>query len=204
MNSHTWKKALMALVGVIIIALGATILKEGKVGLDPFTAMNIGISDKLGWSLGVYQLLINLIILVVVFFLNKHYIGIGTLINMVVVGFLIDSFSTLYVNHLSFNYSFSIKAIHLILGVLLFTFGASMYMSADLGTAPYDAIAPIISQRANLSYQITRICQDVIVVIIAFVFGGPIGIGTVINAFFTGPLINFWNENVNKPLANKL
>jgi uncharacterized membrane protein YczE len=192
-----------ALVGVFVLAFGAATLRVGQVGLDPYTAANIGIGAVLGLSLGVYQLIINLLILAVVFFLNKQYIGVGTVINMVLTGFFIDFFTWLYGQFFTITLNLFSQVILLILGVVIFTFGASFYMSAKVGNAPYDAIAPLIVDFTGAPYRIVRIGQDVFFVILAFVFGGPVGVGTVINAFFTGPLISFWNTSVSEPLIEK-
>lgn len=197
------RKVLFAFLGVAILALGASILNVAGVGLDPNTAMNSGISSKLGTSLGIFQLCANAVILLFVFIFGRKLIGIGTVINMVLAGFLIDGFSSLYYKLFSFQMTFTYQVIYLIVGVLLFTLGASLYMSANLGNAPYDAIAPIIVEKTNFEYRKVRVCQDVIVVLIAFCFSGPIGVGTVINAFFTGPLIDFWNKKVSHPLIGE-
>ncbi|RAD55113.1 hypothetical protein DN508_37920, partial [Burkholderia multivorans] len=55
-------RSLYALAGVVLIGLGAAILQTGGVGVDPYTALNIGISERIGWSLGAYQLLSNAIL----------------------------------------------------------------------------------------------------------------------------------------------
>lgn len=196
-------RSLFALIGVAILALGAATLRVGQVGLDPYTAANIGIGDTLGLSLGVYQLGINIVILLLVFIFGRKYIGIGTIINMVLTGFFIDFFTWLYTDIFSIQLTIILRAILLIVGVLIFTFGASFYMSAKLGNAPYDAIAPIIVDRTNFRYRIVRVIQDIAFVLLAFLFGGPVGVGTVINAFFTGPLIEFWNTKVSEPLIER-
>ncbi|MBL1224514.1 YczE/YyaS/YitT family protein [Enterococcus sp. BWR-S5] len=193
-------RSLFALLGVAILAFGAATLRIGQVGLDPYTAANIGIGDTLGLSLGVYQLAINIVILILVFIFGRKYIGIGTIINMVLAGFFIDFFTWVYTDIFAIKLTLVIRAILLIAGVLIFTFGASFYMSAKLGNAPYDAIAPIIVDRTKASYRVVRVSQDIGFVLLAFIFGGPVGIGTVINAFFTGPLIEFWNKKVSEPL----
>lgn len=196
-------RSLFALIGVAILALGAATLRVGQVGLDPYTAANIGIGDTLDLSLGVYQLGINIVILLLVFIFGRKYIGIGTIINMVLTGFFIDFFTWLYTDIFSIQLTIILRAILLIVGVLIFTFGASFYMSAKLGNAPYDAIAPIIVDRTNFRYRIVRVIQDIAFVLLAFLFGGPVGVGTVINAFFTGPLIEFWNTKVSEPLIER-
>ncbi|WP_086313076.1 hypothetical protein A5821_000661 [Enterococcus sp. 7F3_DIV0205] len=196
-------RSLYALIGVAILSFGAATLRIGQVGLDPYTAANIGIGESLGLSLGVYQLIINIVILGLVFVFGRKYIGLGTVINMVLTGFFIDFYTWLYSTFVTIKINLFTQGLLLILGVLIFTFGASFYMSAKIGNAPYDAIAPIIVERTKAQYRIVRIIQDIFFVILAFIFGGPVGLGTVINAFFTGPLIDFWNKKVSEPIIEK-
>lgn len=75
---------------------------EPRGGLDPFTAVNTGISNKLGIGLGVYQLAVNLVIFIFILWLDRKQIGIGTILNMVLVGFEIQWFTTIY--HQLFGY----------------------------------------------------------------------------------------------------
>ncbi len=96
------------------------------------------------------------------------------------------------VYHQLFGYrtTFLIVEVDTLIGLILFTLGASLYMAPDLGAAPYDAIAPIITQRTKLSYRTARITQDVLFMVAAVIAGGPVGFGTIIVAFFTCPLIH--------------
>ncbi|HAT55938.1 MAG TPA: membrane protein [Lactobacillus sp.] len=191
-------KTLMSFFGIAILSLGTTFLREGQVGLDPFTALNTGMAAKFGLSLGTYQLAANLVIFVFIIILDRKKIGIGTVLNMVLVGYEIQWFSSIYKTLLPGSVNlFSIIA-DAIVGLLLFTLGASLYMTADLGVAPYDAIAPIASDRLHIQYRIVRIIQDVLFMLAAVLAGGPVGIATIIVAFFTGPLITYWNTHVSQ------
>lgn len=202
-NKELVIRSFCALIGVAILSIGVATLRIGNVGLDPYTAANVGISNVLGTSLGVYQLAVNLFILVFVFLFGRKYIGVGTIINMVLTGFFIDFFTWIYLDIVKFNVTNTSRIVLLVVGIIIFTFGASFYMSAKLGNAPYDAIAPVIVDYTNYQYRTIRIIQDVSFVIIALIFSGPVGIGTVINAFFTGPLIEFWNQKVSQPFIEK-
>lgn len=196
-------RTLYAFVGVAILALGATFLREGNVGLDPFTSANIALGGVFGLSLGIYQLLVNIAILVLIFIFGRKYIGVGTVVNMVLAGFFIDMFTAVFQQIDLQAETIVMQGVFLVIGILLFTFGASFYMSADLGNAPYDAIAPTIVDHTGWQYRVIRVIQDVAFTLLAFFFKGPVGVGTVINAFFTGPLISFWNERVSVPLIEK-
>lgn len=193
-----------ALLGVMIIGLGAAILQTGGVGVDPYTAMNIGIAASLGWTLGAYQLLSNLVLFIPVLIWGRRFIGPGTVINMVLTGFFIDLFTWLLTPLKPEDPSMLVMTLFFLIGIGVFAFGASAYMSAGVGTAPYDAIAPMIVERTKLSYTWVRVPQDVLIVILAILFQGQVGFGTVMTAFFNGPLIQNFTEKVNRPAVERL
>lgn len=49
-----------------------------------------------------------------------------------------------------------------------------------------------------------RVPQDLLVLVGAVLAGGPVGVGTVITAFFNGPLIGFFSDQINKPAVARL
>ena len=129
---------------------------EPRGGLDPFTA-------------------VNLVIFIFILWLDRKQIGIGTILNMVLVGFEIQWFTTIYHQLFGYRTTFLIVAADTLIGLILFTLGASLYMAPDLGAAPYDAIAPIITQRTKLSYRTARITQDVLFMVAAVMLLSHIG-----------------------------
>lgn len=196
-------KLLFSCIGIVCIALGTSVCRVGNVGVDPFTAMNLGLSGIIGLDFGTFQLLVNLAILIAVFFLDKYQIGLGTLINMVAVGYLIEFFTWLFGFLPSFD-GIASAVVHLAVGTLLFTLGVSLYLKTRMGVAPIDAIAPIAVERTRFSYTACRMTQDITVTIVAILVGGPIGVFTVVAAFFTGPLITAWNRLVTLRLYRRL
>ncbi len=208
MNGHSgkdfWVRVGYALLGVAVIGLGASILQVGGVGVDPYTALNIGVSDQLGWTLGSYQLLSNIVLFIPVLIWGRQYIGWGSVINMVMTGFFIDLFSAVLELFVPDERSLLVMTVFFVLGSITFAFGASAYMTAGLGTAPYDAIAPMIVDHTRWEYQKVRVPQDVLVVASAVLFRGPVGFGTVMTAFFNGPLIQFFTKRVHQPVLAKL
>lgn len=202
---HTYNlagKLLCSCIGIACIALGTAVCRVGDVGVDPFTAMNLGLSSLVGMNFGTFQLLVNLIILVIVFAFDKYQIGLGTLINMVGVGYLIEFFTWL-MGFLPPTEGLVSAGVHLVVGTLLFTLGVSMYLKTRMGVAPIDAVAPVIVARTRFSYTPVRMTQDITVTIVAVLVGGPVGVFTVIAAFFTGPLITAWNRWATLPLYRR-
>ncbi|SYW09139.1 conserved membrane hypothetical protein [Oenococcus oeni] len=197
-------KVVLSFIGIAILSAGASFCRISGFGLDPFTSVNLGIANHLGISLGTYQLTINFVILIFVFWLDKGKIGIGTVLNMVGVGFLIDIFTKLFINLWGKESSTWMSLGYLIIGLILFTLGSSLYMSTDMGVAPYDAIAPIATKITHLKYKVCRVTQDISFIIVGFFIGGSVGLASIIIAFFTGPLIVFWNQKISFPINHAI
>lgn len=207
--SINWKeflyRSVASIIGITCISIGAALSESMQMGLDPFTAINRGASELLGFSLGNYQLVVNLIILAIVFFMKKSLLGWGTIYNMVLIGYQVDFFKSLIENMVDAGeMGYMIRIAITILAILIFTFGVALYMDSDLGVSPYDAITPLITDRTGWKYSPVRIAQDIVVVITAFFLGGPVGVSTFITGFFAGPLIEFFSNKVTEPLMDKL
>lgn len=197
-------RPLYALAGVVILGLGAAILRVGGVGVDPYTAFNAGVGALLGWGLGPFQLLANAALFLPVLIWGRSFIGIGTIINMVLTGFFIDFFTGVLQPILPHDGRPLTAIVYFLVGIMIFDFGASAYMSADVGIAPYDALAPMVVERTGWSYKAVRVPQDLAFLVAAALAGGPVGLGTVMTAFFNGPLIEFFTRRVNDPLVARL
>lgn len=202
------KRAGMMILGILFIGLCVSFLRLSGFGVDPFSAMNLGISGFIGWSFGTWQLLMNAVILVIVFFQARHCMGAGTIINMIFVGYIADFVCWLAQDVVQIEMSLPLRIIALVLAQLMASMGVALYMVADMGIAPYDSVAIIIEKLTHqkIPFHKARVLSDVVVVIVGIAFaiasGAGIwavaGIGTVINACFNGPLIQFFKTKLEK------
>lgn len=202
------KRAGMMILGILFIGLCVSFLRLSGFGVDPFSAMNLGISGFIGWSFGTWQLLMNAVILVIVFFQARHCIGAGTIINMILVGYIADFVCWLAQDVVQMEMSLPLRIIALALAQLMASMGVALYMVADMGIAPYDSVAIIIEKLTHqkIPFHKARVLSDVVVVIIGIAFAiasgagvwAVAGIGTVINACFNGPLIQFFKTKLEK------
>ena len=203
----------MMLVGILFIGICVGSFRLSAFGVDAFTCMNLGISGFLHMTFGTWQLIMNAAILVVVFFTVRHCIGAGTIVNMVGVGYLADFICWVFQDVLAVDMTLPLRILALLIGSLFAGMGVAFYMAADMGIAPYDSVALIIekSTKGKIKFQYARVLSDITVVIVGVVFcllsGGDlwliIGIGTICNALFNGPLIQFFKVHVAEPLMGK-
>ncbi len=196
------KRLIAMIISVGLMGLNVTLFSLSGFGADPYSALNLGISAKVGVPFGVFMLLVNIVVLVVAFFLGRHLIGIGTLINMSVIGLTVDFltpilqgiFPDAWEVHIAFRIALLIAAI------IIGSFAASIFFTAALGVGPYDTIAMILTQRTKIHFRWCRVACDATCAVIALLFGATIGIGTLISAAFLGPLISFFTKKIAIPL----
>lgn len=202
MNDKKFRlRLLMTIGGVILCALAVGFFKCSLFGVDPFQCFAQGSWGKFFTftSYGTYYMIISLLLLLIDLVLDRHYIGIATFINMFLTGYIVD-FSTNTINKYIPDPSFTIRVIMILVAVVIMCFASSLYMTSDLGVSVYDAIPIIISNRSKKPFRFCRIGCDLICVIIGTVCGLLPGFGTLITAFFMGPLIEFFNNVFSRPL----
>lgn len=190
---HMARRVVVLFGSVFLMGVGVAILDQLGFGTDPCSVLNLAMSRKLGWSFGNYQLLFNGVLLAIILCLREgKRIGLGTLANMVVVGYAAD-FTTWIINmiHPLTNETMAVKLIVFVPTIIMFMVAAAFYMCVELGVAPYDALPQIISSRVKkLNFTTIRILWDVSAAVLGFLLGGTVGMVTIIMGFFLGPIIS--------------
>ncbi len=196
-------RLIMTISGVILCAIAVGFFKCSLFGVDPFQCFAQGSWQRFMGkiSYGSYYTGLSLIMLILDFFLDKHYIGIATFINMFLTGYIVD-FSQAIIRSLVPSPSISVRVLMLLVAVVVMCFASSLYMTSDLGVSVYDAIPIIISNKSRKPFRFCRIGCDLVCVIVGTLCGLLPGIGTLITAFFMGPLIEFFNVKFSRPLLN--
>lgn len=196
-------RLIMTITGVILCAIAVGFFKCSLFGVDPFQCFAQGSWQRFMGSIsyGTYYTGLSLFMLVLDLFLDKHYIGIATFINMFLTGYIVD-FSQAAINRLVPSPSIAARVLMLLIAVVIMCFASSLYMTSDLGVSVYDAIPIIISNKSRKPFRFCRIVCDLICVIVGTLCGLLPGLGTLITAFFMGPLIEFFNVKFSRPLLD--
>lgn len=196
----------MAILGVTICGISVGLFKLSLFGTDPFQCFVAGIynltGDKFSVSFGTLYMCLNLLMLIIIFILDKHYIGIATFINIFLLGYLVD-FTIAILTPVFGNAGLLTRIILLVLGIVIMCFASSLYFTANLGVSTYDAVALIMTDKKIGKFQYCRIGADLFCVIIGFVLKAAIGVGTLVTAFFMGPLIEWFNVHFSRPFLEK-
>ncbi|WP_342433194.1 YitT family protein [Neobacillus sp. FSL H8-0543] len=175
-------------LGMLVLAFGAALTIEGELlGIGPWDVFHYGMFLKLGLTIGTWSIIIGFLLLTAASIATKKLPKIGAFLNMLLLGIFMDFFLWL----LPSIDSFIGAVVSYVIGVVLLGFGIGLYVSADLGSGPRDSIMIMIVDKTGWSLQWVRNGMEVLVLILGWALGGPVGVGTVIIAFFLGPIVGF-------------
>lgn len=208
------RRIFMSLFGVIICAISVGIFKIAALGVDPFQSLMSGLDQLIPISFGTLYVIVNLILLTFSLVVDRHNIGIATFINLFLLGYITE-FTYSYLQTILVDPSMIVRLLCLIVAIVILCFGSAFYMTAELGVSTYDAVAIVLSGKWKIAkFKFCRIATDLICVIagiLIFLLGGGtisqiptiVGVGTIITAFFMGPLIELFNDKIALPFLNK-
>ena len=203
------KRLVMFFVGMSIIQFGVALFLKTSIGSDSFTVFTEGLATVLNKTglkdlsivhmitgrAEVTQGVANMIILIVLFIgiliVDRKRIKIGTLICVIGVGPIID----LGVKAVSYfpieSANIFVKMLLVLGGCFIIAVGFSIMSESDIGVAPNDIVPFIIKDKLNCQYRWVRIAFDATFLIVGFILGGKVGIGTIIAMLAIGPFIQF-------------
>lgn len=204
------RRILMSLFGVVICAISVGFFKHAALGVDPFQSLMAGLDAMIPLDFGILYVIVNAILLVFSLVFDRKNIGIATFINLFLLGY-ITQFTMDILAVILPNPVLWVRICCLAGAIIVICFGSAFYMTADMGVSTYDAVAIVLSRKWKWGkFQYCRIGADLVCVIagcaIFLIAGGTwreiptiAGIGTIITAFFMGPLIQFFNVKIARP-----
>ena len=200
-----WKYVIVMCIGNIILGLGIAIFKFSGLGNDPFSGMVMALSDRVRIEYAVFLIMINTIIFIVEFILGRKLIGLGTFVNALLLGYVVTFFYNLIVSVAGEPGQLSQRILIVCIGVIVTSFGVSMYQLPKQGVAPYDSMSLIMTERLKkIPYFWNRVVTDAFCALICWLTGGIVGLGTLVSAFGLGPFVQFFDTHFTLKLLDKI
>ena len=177
----------IAAVSLFFNGLGVYMTIQANIGAGPWDVLNLGFSHTLGILYGNASIAVSLTILVIDILLREP-IGIAMFIDAVVVGKAVDFFN--HINAVPACSSPLTGIPVMIVGLFIMAYTQYTYMIASLGCGPRDTLLVGLAKRAGkLPIGAVSIALLSTATLIGWLLGGPVGIGTIICAFGTGPIM---------------
>ena len=184
---------ILLVFGLFLFGLGESLLITSGAGVGPYTVLAQGISNLSGWSIGLSTFVISIIVLLMWIPL-KQKPGIGTILNAFIIALTIE-FSVYY---LPYPETYPMQILQVVVGVLIIGIGSGFYLIANLGAGPRDGLMIGLQKKTNLPIYSIRTIIEVSVVIVGWLMGGVVGLGTAIFAFGIGPSVALGLSMVGK------
>lgn len=181
------KNSLTAAFGLFLFAFGVYLTIQANIGVGPWDVFSLGLSSALGILYGTASIAISLIIVAIDIALREK-IGIGMLLDAVLVGKFVDLFN--FLNIVPPQKSLFMSLIIIVAGQFIMGCAQYFYMKAALGCGPRDSLLVGLKRRIKkLPIGAISIIILASVTVIGWLLGGPIGLGTLVCVLLQGPVM---------------
>lgn len=180
--------------GFVLIAIGIFFAKLSGLGLSPWDLMNDGVANALHITLGQASILVGIAFLIFDFILHER-LGYGTVLNILLVGTFYDILVMINDKLGLFSYcsGLSVTSVtYALVGIPFLCLGVCLYIIPCLGAGPRDSVMIGLARRLPISVGTCRIFLEAAAVIIGWLLGGAIGLGTLMAVLLNGPVMQFF------------
>lgn len=187
-------KLIRLFAGFFIGSMGTVFMINANIGVAPWDVLHIGISEMLGITIGQASIMVSLMV-IILDQISGEYIGWGTVLNMIFFGLFIDLI--MYLDFVPHTNGFLMSVFMVVIGLTLLSICMWWYIGAGMGSGPRDGMMLLFHRRTGKPIGLIRSCIEVIVLIIGYFLGGPVGVGTLLSAFGMGVVMRIVFKIVN-------
>jgi uncharacterized membrane protein YczE len=176
------RRLIQLFTGLVLYGVSDSMLLLAGLGVDPWDVLHQGLARRTGVPTGTWAIIVGAAVLLLWIPLRQRP-GLGTLCNVVLVGAVIDGvLATVTPPH-----SLAVRAAVMVSGVALNGVATGLYIGAGLGPGPRDGLMTGYAARGH-SLRLVRTCIEVTVLLVGWLLGGTVGVGTLLYAACIGPL----------------
>lgn len=193
------QRLFVLLIGVAVTEFGSQLFVALDVGADPFMILVQGVSRQTGLSYGQASTVLMLLCLAGIFVFDRRQIHPGTIFCMFCLGPLVDFYALLFGRLLPQQRPLALTMVLVMLGCIIVSIGIGISVRSDAGACANDLVPVIAHDRLPLALRWTRMLWDFGCILVGFMLGGTLGVGTLIALTLYGPGLQFF-----LPVANRL
>ena len=177
------RRLVQLFVGLALYGVSLAMLLRAGLGLAPWDVLHQGLAEQLGTTIGQMLIAVSFVVLLLWIPLRERP-GVGTIANALLVGVFVD----LTLLWLDDAQAMAWRVGLLLLGVLLNGAATALYIGASLGSGPRDGLMTGLVRRTGRSVRLVRTVLEVGVLVVGWLLGGTVGVGTVLYAVAIGPV----------------
>ncbi|GGC77430.1 hypothetical protein GCM10007216_04940 [Thalassobacillus devorans] len=184
------KSFLIYFIGISVLTLGITLTIQSRLGTSPFDALLVGLYRTFGLTIGSWEIVVGSAMVLLNAAALKARPEFLAILTSIITGMGIDTWLFLLGEWLIPNHLFE-QILLVLLGIILGGIGIAIYLESNFAPNPMDRSMVILTDKTSWSFSRSRAVISIVLVMIAFLFNGAIGIGTLINALITGVIIQW-------------
>ncbi|MFD1451946.1 YczE/YyaS/YitT family protein [Oceanobacillus sojae] len=183
-KSFRW---LFFLLGLLVFSAGISLtINMQHLGVHPWDVLNVAMFDKIGFTVGTWNIIISFILIGVCLILDRRYIKIGTFFNAALIGSFVDFYH--WTGILPTATNTWLDVIFMLIGICIMGFGGGMYNAAGVGSGPRDGFMLSIADKLGAPIGRVRIITECSVLVLGLIIGGPVFIFTFVFTFIQSPI----------------
>lgn len=170
--------------GLVLYGISMGLMFRSTLGLDPWDVFHAGVAEHVPLTFGQVVIATGVVVLLLWIPL-KQWPGLGTVANAILIGIATD----ITLSIVTTPEAFWAQLAMLLTGIGLNAVATASYIGAQLGPGPRDGLMTGLVKRSGRSVRLVRTSIEISVLVIGFLLGGTVGIGTVLYALGIGPLV---------------
>lgn len=181
------RRSAQLLVGLFLFGVGLAFLVRGTLGASPWDVLTLGISQRVPLTFGTISVIVSFLVLLMWIPLRQKP-GLGTIANALLVGpsadiglYLIPETAELWV-----------RVAYIAIGVVMVGFATGLYIGSRFGPGPRDGLMTGLHRVTGRPIWVVRTVLEASVVLLGWMLGGTVGVGTVVFALSIGPICQFF------------
>lgn len=174
------------ILGLILFGVALGVAVQAALGTNPWTVFAEGLADRTGLSIGTLVVVIGGCLLVFLWLLREP-LGIGTVLNVLVIGPVVDLTTWLLPDSDSLVYRVAL----IFIAPLLLGLASGLYLGAGVGPGPRDGLMTAFNRR-GLPIWLARTSIEIAALTAGWLLGGVVGFGTLWMALAIGPSVQFF------------
>jgi uncharacterized membrane protein YczE len=177
-----WARFTQLQVGLFLYGLSQALLVRSRLGLDPWDVFHQGLARQTGLAIGTWTILVGAVVLLLWIPLRQRP-GLGTICNVLFIGLWLDA----ALQVIPYQHGLAVRWGFLLSGIALCGIATGLYIGAAMGPGPRDGLMVGIANRGH-SIRLVRTAIELTVLVVGFLLGGTVGIGTALFALAIGPI----------------
>ncbi len=184
------RRLLQLYLGLVAYGISMVMMLRSQLGLMPWDVLHQGIALQGNWPMGRVAIAVGALVLLAWIPIRQRP-GLGTVSNVIVIGLVFDAFNH-WLGPFLAGLELPSRIALLVAGIALNGLATAAYIGARFGPGPRDGLMTGLARRTGRSLRLVRTCIETSVLLVGFILGGTLGVGTLFYALAIGPLVQYF------------